>query len=184
MNEIKGSILFDRSKINGRVRELADEISRDYEGKDLVIVAILKGAFIFLADLTRNLSIPHVVDFARLASYGSGTESTGIVEIKKDIEVPVHGRDVLIIEDIVDTGITIAFFAERLRKRNPRSLRSCTLLDKKERRQTDFQPDYVGFNVEKGFIVGYGLDYDDQYRCLPDIYALDEAAYSGVKSDS
>ncbi|MCK9230620.1 MAG: hypoxanthine phosphoribosyltransferase [Syntrophales bacterium] len=179
MNSIRGSILFDKTRIAERVRELAAEISRDYEGKDLVIVAILKGAFMFLADLSRHISVGHVIDFARLASYGSGTESRGVAEIRMDMEIPVRGRDVLIVEDIIDTGITIAFFAERLKGRTPRSLRSCTLIDKKERRETEFQADYVGFSVRNGFVVGYGLDYDEQYRCLPDIYLLDETAIPG-----
>lgn len=179
METIRGSILFDRHRIESRVRELAAEISRDYEGKDLVIVAILKGAFIFLADLARHISVSHVIDFARLASYGSGAESSGVAEIRMDMEVPVQGRDVLIVEDIIDTGTTIAFFAERLKGKDPRSLRTCTLIDKKERRKTEFHADYVGFSVHRGFIVGYGLDYDEQYRCLPDIYVLDETAFPG-----
>ncbi|OPL13353.1 MAG: hypoxanthine phosphoribosyltransferase [delta proteobacterium MLS_D] len=179
MKDIPGTILFDRHAIDRRVRELAAEISRDYAGKDAVLVSILKGSFMFLADLSRNLDFSHVIDFARLASYGSGSTSTGSVEIRKDIEIPVQGRDVLIVEDIVDTGITIAFFAERIMRRSPRSLKSCTLIDKKERRQLEFVPDYVGFAVDEGFIVGYGLDYDEQYRCLPDIYMLDERRLAG-----
>ena len=176
------NILFDRDVIERRVRELADEISRDYRGKDLVIVAVLKGAFMFLSDLTRHLSVQAAVDFARLASYGSSTKSAGSVEIRKDIEIAVGGRDVLIVEDIIDTGSTISLFAEELRKRNPRSLRTCTLIDKKERREVDFTADYVGFSLDKGFIVGYGLDYDEKYRCLPHICLLDENNLPGETS--
>lgn len=174
MEPVPGTILIHRDAIERRVRELAAEINRDYAGRDILIVAVLKGAFMFLADLTRHLDVPHVVDFARLASYGSGSESSGTVEIRKNIETSVQGRDVLVVEDIVDTGVTSAFFTDRLRSMNPRSLRCCTLIDKKERRKTDFQADYVGFVMDRGFIVGYGLDYDEQYRCLPDIYVLDE----------
>ena len=175
MSAIKKSILYDKTIINRRVKELGDEISRDYRGRDIILVGILKGAFIFLADLSRNLSVPHRIDFARLASYGSETHSSGAIEITKDIELPVADKDVILVEDIIDTGTTIAYFQQRISKRNPRSVKTCTLIDKKERREIDFNAQYVGFSVEKGFIVGYGLDFNEQFRCLPDIYVIDES---------
>ena len=169
------SILYDKNQIDQRVKELANTISRDYEGRDLVLVGILKGAFIFLADLSRSLSIPHSLDFARLASYGSQAKSSGIIEIRKDIEMPVKEKDVILVEDIIDTGTTLAFFTEKIMQRNPRSVKICTLIDKKERREVECNAHYVGFSVERGFIVGYGLDFNEKYRYLPDIYTIDES---------
>jgi len=174
MDNIKKRILYSRDDIEIRVRELAQRISRDYEGRNVVLVGILKGAFIFLADLSRCLKIPYIVDFARLASYGSSTVSSGTIKITKDIETSLEGKDVILVEDIVDTGTTIAFFRERLWERNPRSIKTCALIDKKERREIDFEVDYAGFTVETGFIVGYGLDYDERFRCMPDIYVIEE----------
>lgn len=168
-------ILYDKERIDRRVKELAKIISRDYEGRDLVLVGILKGAFIFLADLSRSLSVPHSLDFARLASYGSQAQSSGIIEIKKDIEMPLEGKDVILVEDIVDTGTTLAFFQKKILQRNPRSVKICALIDKKERREVECNAHYVGFSVERGFIVGYGLDFNEKYRYLPDIYIIDES---------
>lgn len=179
MNNIPGKILFDRHEIDRRVNELAEEIGHDYTGKDMVVVGILKGAFMFFADLIRRLPNQPAIDFARLASYGSDSTGSGSVEIRKDIEISIEGRDVLIIEDIIDTGITVNAFIEQLKKRRPRSLRVCTLLDKRERREVELPVDYAGFIIDGGFVVGYGLDYDEKYRCLPDIYILDEERLSG-----
>ncbi|NDY42556.1 hypoxanthine phosphoribosyltransferase [Dissulfurirhabdus thermomarina] len=164
--------LISPDRIRARVRELGDEISRDYEGRPLVVVGILKGAFIFMADLVRHIRGPLVVDFVRLASYGSGTRSTGEVHITKDIEVDVEDRDVLVVEDIVDTGTTLRYLEEVLKLHKPRSVRICCLIDKKERRETDVSVHYVGFDVPRGFLVGYGLDFDEHYRHLPGIYRL------------
>ena len=169
-------ILLTEAVIDRRVRELAGEISRDYAGRDVLIVGVLKGAFIFMADLIRRLSIPCSVDFIGLASYHDGSFSSGNVRITKDLETPIPGRDVLIVEDIVDTGITLSLLLELLRKRGPASLGVCALLDKEARRRVPFSADYVGFTIPDRFVVGYGLDYNEKYRFLPDICLLKEIA--------
>jgi len=156
------------------VKDLADAISRDLKGKEVVLVGVLNGAFIFLADLARYLKVPHKVDFTRLASYGSGLVSSGSITVTKDIETDIEGKEVVIVEDIIDTGITMAFLRERLEKGRPASIRICTLIDKKRRRETSIDADYVGFDLDEGFIVGYGLDFDERFRCLPDIYVIEE----------
>ena len=147
-------IILSRRKIARKVKELAARISRDYAGQDLLLVGILKGAFIFLADLARALEFPALVDFVRLRSYGAGTETSGEVHITKDVELPVKGRHVLIVEDIVDAGFTLDFLFGHLASHNPASLKICCLIDKRERRQVDVPLDYVGFTVDKGFLVG------------------------------
>ena len=174
MNEIKKNVLYSKETIEKRVNELAETISRDYEGREIVFICVLKGAFIFLADLTRRLKVPHVVDFVRLTSYGSGTISSGKITITKDIETSIEGKDVVIVEDIIDTGITLDFLKDRLKKNNPNSVKICALLDKEERREVEVDVDYVGFIIEDKFIVGYGLDFDEKFRCLPDIYVIEE----------
>ncbi|MGD0276003.1 MAG: hypoxanthine phosphoribosyltransferase [Syntrophales bacterium] len=167
-------ILLDREKIEQRVSELADEISADYENGTLLMVGVLKGAFVFLADLIRRLSIPCEVDFIRLASYGTGTVSSGNVDLVKDLEMSIQGRDVLIVEDIIDTGLTIVKLMAILRQRKPLSIRVCALLDKSERRKESFVADYVGFAIEDNFVVGYGLDCSEKDRYWPDIYVIRE----------
>ncbi len=162
--------LLSREQIDTIVQRLADQISKDYGGKQLVLVCILKGAFMFLSDLVRHLRIPVQVDFVRLASYGSGMKTSGVIEITKDIEIPVEGKDVLIIEDIVDSGRTLQFLKERLSLANPRSVKICALLDKKARREVRMEPDYLGTEVEDVFIVGYGIDFNEDYRHLPEVY--------------
>jgi hypoxanthine phosphoribosyltransferase len=174
METMKKEILIPRSAIEKRVRELAHEISRDYEGGELIVIGVLKGAFIFMADLIRALAIPCRVDFIRLASYGSGSTSTGQVVVTKDIEISIEGRDVLVVEDIVDTGVTLSFLVEKLRGKAPRSLKVCAFLDKRRRRKVPFEADYVGFTIEDGFVVGYGLDFDEKARFLPDVYVITE----------
>lgn len=174
MGKVKKEILISKPEIDDRVQRLADEISRDYEGKELVLIGILKGAFVFMADLIRCLRIPCEVDFVRLASYGTGTVSTGNIMITKDIETQIRGRDVLIVEDIVDTGLTLAFLIDKLKEREPESLRVCVLLDKKERRKVPFEAEYVGFDIPDRFVVGYGLDFNEMYRFLPDICVIEE----------
>ena len=174
MAEIKPEILFPKEMIDKRVRELAGQISRDYDGRELLLVGILKGAFIFMADLIRGMSVPCQVDFVRLASYGGGSQSSGEVRITKDLETPIEGRDVLIVEDIIDTGLTLSYLVKILRERRPASLRVCALLDKKERRQIPFEADYVGFTLDDGFVVGYGIDVDEKARFLPDICIIKE----------
>ncbi|MHB9098142.1 MAG: hypoxanthine phosphoribosyltransferase [Syntrophales bacterium] len=165
-------VLFPKGIIEERVRELAEQISRDYAGRELLIVGVLNGAFIFMADLIRSLAIPCRVDFVRLASYGSCTVSSGEVRITKDLETPIAGKDVLIVEDIVDTGLTLSRLVDMFRERRPESLRVCALLDKAERRLVPFTADYVGFPIPDHFVVGYGLDYNEKFRFLPDVCVL------------
>jgi len=152
------------------VKKLADQISRDYVGKELILVCILKGAFMFLSDLIRHLKIPAEIDFVRLASYGSGMKSSGNIEITKDIELPIEGKDVLIIEDIIDSGHTLQFLKDRLILSNPHSVKICALLDKKTRREVKIEADYLGTDVDDVFVVGYGIDFGEHYRNLPEIY--------------
>ena len=166
--------LISKEEITRRVQELAGEISRDYAGRDLVMIGVLKGAFIFLADLVRELNFPVEIDFVRLRSYGGGTSPTGEVYITKDVELPLKDRDVLIVEDIMDLGFTLSFLRQHLATHRPRSLKICCLIDKKERREVEVQLDYVGFVVEKGFLVGYGLDCGEKMRTLPEIFALEK----------
>ncbi len=167
-------ILYSKEIIDRRVKALAGTISRDLEGREVVLIGVLKGAFIFLADLARYLKIPHTVDFVRLASYGSGSVSSGNITFSKDIETDIEGKDVVIVEDIIDTGTSIAFLKERLEERHPRSIKVCALIDKKQRRKRAVTADYVGFALDEGFIVGYGLDFDEKFRCLPEIYVIKE----------
>ena len=166
--------LISRAEIARRVAELAERIGCDYAGPDLVMVGVLKGVFIFMADLVRALPFPVEVDFVRLCSYGAGTTSSGEVQITKDVEMSLQGRDVLIVEDIVDTGLTLAFLKQHLTSHQPRSLKICCLIDKRERREADVPLDYVGFVVDQGFLVGYGLDCGEQSRTLPEIFVLEK----------
>ena len=174
MDALQQEVLYPRELIDKRVKELAADISRDYQGRELIVIGILKGAFIFMADLIRCLSVPCRVDFVRLASYGAGATSSGKVVMTKDIETSINGCDILIVEDIVDSGLTLTFLVNWLQERNPLSIRVCALLDKRARRQVDFEADYVGFTVDEGFIVGYGLDVDEKARFLPDICVIKE----------
>jgi len=167
-------VLIPATAIEKRVKELADQISKDYEGSEPVLVGILKGAVIFMADLVRAIRIPVQMDFMRAASYGSETRSSGTVRITKDVELPVEGRPVIIIEDIVDSGLTLAYVKELLKDRGAASLKICALIDKPERRVRDVPVDYCGFNVPEGFLVGYGLDCNEEYRNLPEICVLKE----------
>jgi hypoxanthine phosphoribosyltransferase len=170
-------VLVPADSIQRRVKELADQISRDFSGVDrLYMVGILKGAFIFLADLTRQLSIPHVVDFMALSSYGRTTES-GAVRILMDLREPIEGQHVLIVEDIVDTGHTLTYLHHILNGRNPASLHTCALV-RKLRDQDDFPVDYIGFDIPDVWVVGYGLDYADRYRTLPFVAELDQKVYT------
>jgi hypoxanthine phosphoribosyltransferase len=166
--------LISKEEIARRVKELAGMINRDYAGRDLVMVGVLKGAFIFLADLVREISFPVEIDFVRLASYGGGTCPTGEVHITKDVELSLKGRDVLIVEDIMDIGYTLGFLKQHLATHHPKSLKICCLIDKRERREVEVPLDYVGFVVEKGFLVGYGLDCGEQQRTLPEIFVLEK----------
>ncbi len=172
MDQASRKILFPKETIQKRVRELANQISKDYAGKELILIGVLKGAFIFMADLIREINIPCRVDFARLASYGAGSESSGKVVLTKDIETSIKDRDILIVEDILDTGLTMQYFVEWLKERNPKSLKTCVFLDKRKRRKVPLEADYVGFTIDDGFVVGYGLDFNEMYRFSPEIYTI------------
>jgi hypoxanthine phosphoribosyltransferase len=167
-------VLFSQAEIQAAVDRLAGEINHDYRGKNPVIIGVLKGVFVFMADLVRRLNLPLEIEFFRLSSYGSGRETSGKVGVVQDLQCPVEGRDVLIIEDIVDTGITANFLMEYLNKKKPASLRLCALLDKPSRRKTPVNIDYLGLTVPDKFIVGYGLDCDERYRNLPDLWYLED----------
>jgi hypoxanthine phosphoribosyltransferase len=163
-----------REQIHRRVEELAQEISRDYRGKEVLFICILKGAFVFLSDLMRHVDLPARIDFIGLASYGSETVSSGQIRVTREGSIPVEGMDVIVVEDIIDSGRTLKFLADELRSRRPRSLRVCCLLDKKSRREVEFEADYVGFDIEDLFVVGYGLDVNEQFRNLPGIHYVVE----------
>lgn len=172
MESMKKEILYHRDAIRERVASLAAEISRDYQGQEVVLVGILKGAFIFLADLIRYLEIPCVVDFVRLASYGAGSVSSGQIVVTKDLEMDIRGRHIIVVEDIIDTGLTLDYLVGVLKQRSPASLKVCAFLDKRLRRKVPFEADYVGFCMDDGFVIGYGLDYNEQARYLPDVYIV------------
>ena len=167
-----GEILVPPEDLTRRVQELAAEISRDYAGRDLVLVGVLKGAVFFLSDLMRSLEVPVEVDFMAVASYGSATKSSGVVRILKDLDEVIEDRDVLIVEDIVDSGLTLQYLLRNLGARNPRSLEVCALLIKPERRKVDLHTRYVGFEIPNRFAIGYGLDHRERYRNLPYVAAL------------
>ena len=172
MDEMRKEVLYSRAEIQAKVKEIADLISRDYAGRELIIIGILKGAFVFMADLIRELSIPCKIDFVRAASYGAGKESSGKVVMTKDIETSIKGKDILIVEDIVDTGLTLTYLVDWLKERNPKSLKVCAFLDKRKKRKVAFEADYVGFTMDDGFVVGYGLDFNEQARYLPEVYIV------------
>jgi len=167
-----GEVLVSAEDLERRIGELAAEISRDYSGKDLVLVGVLKGAVFFLSDLMRRLQIPVEVDFMAVASYGSATKSSGVVRILKDLDAAIEGRDVLIVEDIVDSGLTLQYLLRNLAGRNPSSLEVCALLVKPERQKVDLPTRYVGFEIPNRFAIGYGLDHGERYRNLPYVAAL------------
>ena len=167
-----GEILVQADDLRHRVSQLGEEISRDYADKDLLLIGVLKGAVFFLADLMREIEAPCEVDFMAVASYGSATESSGVVRILKDLDTPIEGRDVLIVEDIVDSGLTLQYLLRTLEARGPASLEVCALLTKPERRQVETPARYVGFEIPDKFAIGYGLDYAERYRNLPYVAAL------------
>ncbi len=169
-----GDILVPEEDLARRVHELADEVSRDYADKDLLLIGVLKGAVFFLSDLMRHLTVPCEVDFMAVASYGSATKSSGVVRILKDLDAVIEGRDVLIVEDIVDSGLTLQYLLRNLAGRNPRTLEVCALLIKPERQKVQLDTRYVGFEIPDRFVVGYGLDHAERYRNLPYVAALKE----------
>lgn len=163
----------NRNEIDKKVSELAIEITHDYEGQDLVVIGVLKGGFIFLADLVKKIKIPIEIDFMGVTSYGADTKSSGIVKITKDTDVNILNKHVLIVEDIVDTGLTLKYLKELLCIRSPSSIKICTIFDKPAKRIVDIDIDYKGITIDDVFVVGYGLDYAEKYRNLPDLYILD-----------
>jgi hypoxanthine phosphoribosyltransferase len=159
--------LISEEQVNQRIKELGEQITRDYEGKTVHLVCILKGACFFMCELAKRIEVPVSMDFMTVSSYGSGTKSSGVVRIKKDLDDPINGLDVLIVEDIVDSGRTLHYLSEVFKERGCASVRTCTLLDKPERRVVDLDVDYTGFVIPDKFVVGYGMDYDQRYRDLP-----------------
>ena len=178
MNCDISAVLFDERSIQNRIREIGQQINNDYEGKVPVIIGVLKGAFIFLSDLVRAVSIPIEIDFLAISSYGAGTSSSGVVKIRKDIDIDIAGRDVIIVEDIVDSGLSLQYMKDYLWKHKPSSLRTCVLLDKPEAHKIETSFEYVGFEVGNEFVVGYGLDFAERYRNLPYIGILKEECYT------
>ena len=176
MREDVDRILFTEAELKQRVDELGAELSRDYGDKNPVFVGILRGCFVFMADLVRRFDAPCTLDFMAVSSY-KGTHSTGTVQINKDLTRDIHGRHVIIVEDILDTGVTLSYLKKYLMSREPASLALCAMFDKPERRVADVQADYCGFTIPNEFVVGYGLDYEDQYRNLPDLGILKSEIY-------
>ena len=167
-------ILIDEETLKARVAELGEEISTDYEGRDLLLVGVLKGAVFFMADLMREIALPCEVDFMAISSYGAGTDSSGVVRILKDLDINIRDRNVLILEDIIDSGLTLSYLVRNLGAREPASLEVCALLVKEGRREVDVPVRYVGFEIPNRFVVGYGLDYGERYRNLCHVAVLDE----------
>jgi len=178
MNCDISAVLFDERRIQARIREIGQQINTDYEGKVPVVIGILKGGFIFLSDLVRAITIPVEIDFLAISSYGAGTSSSGIVKIRKDIDIDLAGRDVIIVEDIVDSGLSLQYIKDYIWKHKPASLRTCVLLDKPEAHKIETSFEYVGFEVGNEFVVGYGLDFGERYRNLPYIGILKEECYT------
>ena len=175
--DLKDELLLTREEIAARVMEMAAKITEDFKGKELTVICILKGAVVFFVDLVREIDLPMSMDFMAISSYGSATKSSGVVRILKDLDKPINGKHVLVVEDIVDSGMTLSFLRENLLSRGAASLKIATLLDKPERRRVPLQADYFGFNIPDAFVVGYGLDYDEHYRNLPDIGILKPEVY-------
>jgi hypoxanthine phosphoribosyltransferase len=177
MNEDLQTVLLGEAAIRQKIQELGQEITRDYQGKQPVLIGILKGAVPFIADLMRAVDLPLVYDLMAVSSYGASTRSSGTVRIVKDIDISIEGRDVIVVEDIIDSGLTLQYLLANLRSRKPQSLKICTLLDKPSRRKVDIRADYNGFTIPDAFVVGFGLDYAEKYRNLPYIGVLKEAIY-------
>jgi len=172
VDDAVGQILIEEQTLQARIRELGVEISRDYAGRDLLLVGVLKGAVFFMADLMRELTIPCEIDFMAISSYGAGTDSSGVVRILKDLDLNISGRDVLVVEDIIDSGLTLSYLVRTLSARKPATVEICALLTKPERREVDVPVRYVGFEIPNEFVIGYGLDYAERYRNLPHVAVL------------
>ncbi len=177
MDRIVKEVLIDEEEIRSKVKELGKQITEDYRGKDLLLVGILKGAVIFMSELAQNIDLPLEMDFMAVSSYGKSSTSTGEVRINKDLDFSVENRNLLVVEDIIDTGYTLSYLIDNLKKRGAKSVKICTFLDKPDRRKADIHVDYMGYEVPDEFIVGYGLDYAEQGRNLPYVAALKEEVY-------
>jgi hypoxanthine phosphoribosyltransferase len=171
-----GEVLIDTDALSARIAELGAEVSADYEGRDLLLIGVLKGAVFFMADLMRKLTIPCEVDFMAISSYGASTDSSGVVRILKDLDINIEGRHVLVVEDIIDSGLTLSYLMRNLESREPASLEVCALLTKPDRREMDVPVRYVGFEIPNRFVIGYGLDFGERYRNLPYVAVLSEDA--------
>ena len=167
-----GKVLIDEQRLQERIRELGRELSQDYAGRELLLVGVLKGAVFFMADLMRNLSVPCEIDFMAISSYGAATDSSGVVRILKDLDINIEGRHVLVVEDIIDSGLTLSYLLRNLESREPASLEICALLTKPDRREIDVPVRYVGFEIPNEFVIGYGLDFAERYRNLPYVAVL------------
>lgn len=178
MREDIKKVLFDEEQLSSKVRELGEQISKDYKGKDLLVVGVLKGSVVFAADLIKSIDIPCEIDFMAVSSYGNSTESSGVVRILKDLDHSIEGKHVLLVEDIVDSGITLTYLLKYLKARKAESIEIVSLLNKPERRTADLEVKYIGFEVPNEFIVGYGIDYAEKYRNLPFIGVLKEEVYN------
>ena len=177
MNDDILRVLYSEEELEAKCAELGAQISKDYEGKNLLLVSVLKGAVVFMTDLMRHITVPCSIDFMVVSSYGSGVKTRGVVKIVKDLDADLAGKDLLIVEDILDTGMTLHYLKQLLQDRNPNSIRIATLLDKPERRRAAVRADYVGYQVPDEFVVGYGLDYDEKYRNLPYVGILKPEVY-------
>ncbi|MCB0108249.1 MAG: hypoxanthine phosphoribosyltransferase [Caldilineaceae bacterium] len=177
------SVLIDEATIQRRVKELGEVINQVYAGKELLLVSVLKGSLMFMADLMRAINLPHDVDFMAISSYGAGVNSSGVVRILKDLNFPIEGRNIVVVEDIIDSGRTLSYLVRILHERNPASIRVMTLLDKPDRREVDIDVDWVGFEIPNHFVVGYGLDYNEKYRNLPYIGILKPCVYSNPQDE-
>src|SRR3954447_4476464 len=181
LERVVSEVLVDRDALAERIAEPGEEISEDYEGRDLLLVGVLKGAVFFMADLMRHISVPCEVDFMAISSYGAATDSSGVVRILKDLDLNIEGRHVLVVEDIIDSGLTLSYLTRTLAAREPASLEVCTLLTKPERREVDVPVRYVGFEIPNRFVIGYGLDFGERYRNLPFVGVLhDDLMPEGV----
>ena len=177
LEDIK-SVMISEEEIAKRVKELGKQLTEDYKGKELLVVGILKGCMLFLSDLVRTIELPLTMDFMVVSSYGATTKSSGVVRIIKDLEREIEGKDVLIVEDIVDTGLTLSYLVENFKARNPKSVKVCSLLDKPDRRKAQVDIQYIGFKIPDEFVVGYGLDYGENYRNLPFVCVLKPEVYT------
>ena len=172
MSKMVKRILIPQSDIADMCRRLGEQITHDYRGKEIILIGVLKGAFVFMADLARNINVPCRIDFISVSSYGSGTRTSGVVRITKDLDSDISGKHIIVVEDIVDTGLTLKHLRELLSTRNPASIALCTAFDKPDRRKVELEVEYIGLQVPDEFIVGYGLDFDGKYRNLPDVAVL------------